>query len=186
MTIVFPTCQGTSGSQALCEGALAQTRERRKQLERCPQLSRQGGGRAVTPTIPPCCVFPTQEKKKAIQEEEERDHALQAKASLTIPLVPETEDDRRLAALLKFHTLDCAWGGRWAQGAGRREMGVFSHKWARAGQGRGWPSTSFLPFPPCPQRTRTSRNSSGRRSAAAPGSPAPQDLVTAAAKLAAF
>lgn len=126
------------------------------------------------------------EKKKAIQEEEERDHALQAKASLTIPLVPETEDDRRLAALLKFHTLDCAWGGRWAQGAGRREMGVFSHKWARAGQGRGWPSTSFLPFPPCPQRTRTSRNSSGRRSAAAPGSPAPQDLVTAAAKLAAF
>ncbi|KAI5212690.1 probable splicing factor YJU2B [Manis pentadactyla] len=46
------------------------------------------------------------EKKKAIQEEEERDQALQAKASLAIPLVPETEDDRRLAALLKFHTLD--------------------------------------------------------------------------------
>uniref|UniRef100_A0A8C8YLP7 Probable splicing factor YJU2B n=1 Tax=Prolemur simus TaxID=1328070 RepID=A0A8C8YLP7_PROSS len=46
------------------------------------------------------------EKKKAIQEEEERDQALQAKASLTIPLVPETEDDRRLAALLKFHSLD--------------------------------------------------------------------------------
>ncbi|XP_059552559.1 probable splicing factor YJU2B isoform X3 [Myotis daubentonii] len=46
------------------------------------------------------------EKKKALQEEEERDQALQAKASLAIPLVPETEDDRRLAALLKFHTLD--------------------------------------------------------------------------------
>ncbi|XP_006874373.1 PREDICTED: coiled-coil domain-containing protein 130 [Chrysochloris asiatica] len=46
------------------------------------------------------------EKKKAIKEEEERDQALQAKASLAIPLVPETEDDRRLAALLKFHTLD--------------------------------------------------------------------------------
>ncbi|XP_033710042.1 probable splicing factor YJU2B isoform X1 [Tursiops truncatus] len=46
------------------------------------------------------------EKKKAMQEEEERDQALQAKASLDIPLVPETEDDRRLAALLKFHTLD--------------------------------------------------------------------------------
>ena len=45
-----------------------------------------------------------------MQEEEERDQALQAKASLDIPLVPETEDDRRLAALLKFHTLDCAWG----------------------------------------------------------------------------
>ncbi|XP_004872492.1 coiled-coil domain-containing protein 130 [Heterocephalus glaber] len=46
------------------------------------------------------------EKKKAAQEEEERDQALQAKACLAIPLVPETEDDRRLAALLKFHTLD--------------------------------------------------------------------------------
>ncbi|XP_037361862.1 probable splicing factor YJU2B [Talpa occidentalis] len=46
------------------------------------------------------------EKKKAMLEEEERDQALQAKASLAIPLVPETEDDRRLAALLKFHTLD--------------------------------------------------------------------------------
>lgn len=46
------------------------------------------------------------EKKKAVQEKEERDQALQAKASLAIPLVPETEEDRRLAALLKFHTLD--------------------------------------------------------------------------------
>ncbi|XP_054984367.1 probable splicing factor YJU2B [Sorex araneus] len=46
------------------------------------------------------------EKKKAQQEEEQRDQALQAKASLAIPLVPETEDDRRLAALLKLHTLD--------------------------------------------------------------------------------
>lgn len=51
-----------------------------------------------------------QEKKKAQQEEEQRDQALQAKASLAIPLVPETNDDRRLATLLKFHTLDCAWG----------------------------------------------------------------------------
>ncbi|XP_077893256.1 putative splicing factor YJU2B isoform X3 [Ictidomys tridecemlineatus] len=50
-------------------------------------------------------VFP-EEKKKAIQEEEERDQALQAKASLAIPLVPESEDDRRLASLLRFHTLD--------------------------------------------------------------------------------
>lgn len=46
------------------------------------------------------------EKKKAQQEEEQRDQALQAKASLAIPLVPESDDDRRLAALLKFHTLD--------------------------------------------------------------------------------
>lgn len=42
-----------------------------------------------------------------MQEEEEKDQALQAKASLAIPLVPESEDDRRLAALLRLHTLDC-------------------------------------------------------------------------------
>ncbi|XP_032743785.1 coiled-coil domain-containing protein 130 isoform X3 [Rattus rattus] len=46
------------------------------------------------------------EKKKAMQEEEEKDQALQAKANLAIPLVPESEDDRRLAALLRLHTLD--------------------------------------------------------------------------------
>lgn len=50
------------------------------------------------------------EKKKALQEEEQRDQALQAKASLAIPLVPETEADRRLAALLRFHTPDCECG----------------------------------------------------------------------------
>lgn len=41
-----------------------------------------------------------------MQEEEEKDQALQAKANLAIPLVPESEDDRRLAALLRLHTLD--------------------------------------------------------------------------------
>lgn len=41
-----------------------------------------------------------------MQEEEEKDQALQAKASLAIPLMPESEDDRRLAALLRLHTLD--------------------------------------------------------------------------------
>lgn len=53
-----------------------------------------------------------------MQEEEEKDQALQAKASLAIPLVPESEDDRRLAALLRLHTLDCEWC-HWA----RRSLG---------------------------------------------------------------
>lgn len=123
-----------------------------------------------------------------MQEEEERDQALQAKASLAIPLVPETEDDRRLAALLKFHTLDCAWGasrqGR-GVGTGQAEMGVPGHEWAVAGQGRGQLWTSFPLFPPNPQPTRTSRNSSGQRSSAAPGSPPPRDPPPAAAKPAA-
>lgn len=36
------------------------------------------------------CHTHLQEKKKAMQEEEEKDQALQAKASLAIPLVPES------------------------------------------------------------------------------------------------
>ncbi|XP_043388637.1 coiled-coil domain-containing protein 130 isoform X2 [Chelonia mydas] len=47
------------------------------------------------------------EEKKILQEEEEKDLALQTKANLSIPLVQETEEDRRLAALLKYHSLDC-------------------------------------------------------------------------------
>ncbi|XP_016047749.1 probable splicing factor YJU2B [Erinaceus europaeus] len=46
------------------------------------------------------------EKKKAMQEQEERTQALQAKASLDIPLLPEAEEDRRLAALLTLHAPD--------------------------------------------------------------------------------
>lgn len=58
-----------------------------------------------------------------MQEEEEKDQALQAKANLAIPLVPESEDDRRLAALLRLHTLDCEcwlWAGRFMGGRGCR------------------------------------------------------------------
>ncbi|XP_014652385.1 PREDICTED: coiled-coil domain-containing protein 130 [Ceratotherium simum simum] len=46
------------------------------------------------------------EKKRAEQEAAERDQALQTKASLAIPLLPEADADRRLAALLTLHTLD--------------------------------------------------------------------------------
>lgn len=80
-----------------------------------------------------------QEKKRALQEAEERDQALQAKASLAIPLVPETEADRRLAALLKLHTLDCAWLG--AQGR------------AGAGQGRPRPPPPSFQRPHLPSRS---------------------------------
>ncbi|XP_067170788.1 probable splicing factor YJU2B isoform X1 [Apteryx mantelli] len=46
------------------------------------------------------------EEKKTLREEEEEAAALQAKAGLSIPLVREAEEDRRLAALLKYHSLD--------------------------------------------------------------------------------
>ncbi|NWI13433.1 CC130 protein, partial [Crypturellus soui] len=47
-----------------------------------------------------------QEEKKTLREEEEEAAALQAKAGLSIPLVPEAEEDRRLAALLKYRSPD--------------------------------------------------------------------------------
>lgn len=110
-----------------------------------------------------------QEKKRALQEAEERDQALQAKASLAIPLVPETEADRRLAALLKLHTLDCAWLGAQGRAGGRA--------------GAAPAPSALLPAPSLalPQPMRTNRDSSGRRSAAAPGSPRPRRLAPAPA-----
>ncbi|XP_074990338.1 putative splicing factor YJU2B isoform X1 [Calonectris borealis] len=46
------------------------------------------------------------EEKKTLREEEEEAAALQAKTGLSIPLVREAEEDRRLAALLKYHSPD--------------------------------------------------------------------------------
>ncbi|XP_062979133.1 probable splicing factor YJU2B [Elgaria multicarinata webbii] len=45
------------------------------------------------------------EEKKVLQEEEEKDLALQTKANLSIPLVRESDEDRHLAALLKYQSL---------------------------------------------------------------------------------
>uniref|UniRef100_A0A670KPR5 Probable splicing factor YJU2B n=1 Tax=Podarcis muralis TaxID=64176 RepID=A0A670KPR5_PODMU len=46
------------------------------------------------------------EEKKVLQEEEKKDLALQSKACLSIPLVRESDEDRHLAALLKYQSLD--------------------------------------------------------------------------------
>lgn len=77
------------------------------------------------------------EKKKALQEEEERDQALQAKASLAIPLVPETEDDRKLAALLKFHTLDS-----YEDKQKLKRTEIISRSWFSSASGPGSSSSS--------------------------------------------
>ncbi|KAE8620108.1 hypothetical protein XENTR_v10010101 [Xenopus tropicalis] len=47
------------------------------------------------------------DEKKQIKEEEERDQALLKKASLDLKLVPEKEEDKKLAALLKYRSLEC-------------------------------------------------------------------------------
>ena len=60
-----------------------------------------------------------QEEKRAQKEEEEEEAALRMKVGLSIPLLPEEEEDRRLAALLKYHSPDCgSWGGLGGWGGG--------------------------------------------------------------------
>ncbi|MGH0191470.1 UNVERIFIED_CONTAM: hypothetical protein FKN15_064364 [Acipenser sinensis] len=44
--------------------------------------------------------------RRKFREESERDGALLSKACLSIPLVKETEDDKRLASLLTLHSAD--------------------------------------------------------------------------------
>eukprot|EP00061_Rhincodon_typus_P009430 g32929.t1 len=46
------------------------------------------------------------DEKKVLKEVEEKDEALRNKASLSIPLVQESEDDKHLASLLKFQAMD--------------------------------------------------------------------------------
>ncbi|KAM4675014.1 putative splicing factor YJU2B [Discoglossus pictus] len=46
------------------------------------------------------------EEKKQIKEEEERDQVLLKKASLNLQLLPETEEDKKLASLLKYRSLE--------------------------------------------------------------------------------
>uniref|UniRef100_UPI00398E420E probable splicing factor YJU2B n=1 Tax=Pristiophorus japonicus TaxID=55135 RepID=UPI00398E420E len=46
------------------------------------------------------------DEKKVLKEAEEKDEALRNKACLSIPLVQESKDDKRLASLLKLHAVD--------------------------------------------------------------------------------
>lgn len=42
-----------------------------------------------------------------IAEEEEKDDVVRARTGLSIPLVPEREEDKKLASLLTLQTPDC-------------------------------------------------------------------------------
>lgn len=48
-----------------------------------------------------------QTEKKVIAEQEETDNAVRMRTNLSIPLLPEKEEDKRLAALLTFQAPDC-------------------------------------------------------------------------------
>ena len=48
-----------------------------------------------------------QDEKKAIKAEVDSDNALLVKSSLDIPLQKESEDDVKLAGLIKYRALQC-------------------------------------------------------------------------------
>ncbi|XP_058275142.1 probable splicing factor YJU2B [Hirundo rustica] len=65
---------------------------------------RGGGGGCLS--SPPAPLFPSRRRKKTLREEEEEAAALRARAGLSIPLLREEEEDRRLAALLTLRAPD--------------------------------------------------------------------------------
>lgn len=48
-----------------------------------------------------------QTEKKVFAEQEEKDNAVRMRTNLSIPLLPEKEEDKKLAALLTYQTPDC-------------------------------------------------------------------------------
>lgn len=54
-----------------------------------------------------CDAFELQDEKKVIFEEEEKDNAVRKRTGLSIPLLPEKEEDKKLASLLTFQSPDC-------------------------------------------------------------------------------
>lgn len=52
-------------------------------------------------------MFVLQDEKKAICEEEEQDNAMRKRMGLSISLVPEKDEDKKLASLLTFQSPDC-------------------------------------------------------------------------------
>ena len=48
-----------------------------------------------------------QTEKRVMADEEEKDNAVRKRMNLSIPLVPEKEEDKKLAALLTYTAPDC-------------------------------------------------------------------------------
>lgn len=48
-----------------------------------------------------------QDEKKVMIEEEEKDNIVRKRMNLSIPLLPEKEEDRKLASLLTLQTPEC-------------------------------------------------------------------------------
>ncbi|KAJ1134825.1 hypothetical protein NDU88_001271 [Pleurodeles waltl] len=70
------------------------------------------------------------DEKKVLKEEEEKDQALLDKASLDIPLLQESEEDRQLAALLKYRSLDS-----YEDKQKQKRTAISSRSWFASAQG---------------------------------------------------
>lgn len=84
------------------------------------------------------------EEKRAQKEEEEEEAALRMKVGLSIPLLPEEEEDRRLAALLKYHSPDS-----YEANQRQKRSQISSRSWF-CPTARGGPSNAPPPPPPTP------------------------------------
>lgn len=50
-----------------------------------------------------------QTEKKVLAEQEEKDNTVRMRTNLSIPLLPEKEEDKKLAALLTYQAPDCKY-----------------------------------------------------------------------------
>ncbi|CAN9510721.1 unnamed protein product [Ophioblennius macclurei] len=93
-------------------------------------------------------------EKKVLAEQEEKDNAVRMRTNLSIPLLPEREEDKRLASLLTYHTPDSCedkqhtkrkemWSGPWFPSSSYFSpptggaAGSLLHKLALQGKGAG-------------------------------------------------
>lgn len=60
--------------------------------------------KGLKPTV---LLFVGQTEKKVQAEQEEKDNTVRMRTNLSIPLLPEKEEDKRLATLLTYQAPDC-------------------------------------------------------------------------------
>ncbi|CAI9603340.1 unnamed protein product, partial [Staurois parvus] len=74
------------------------------------------------------------EEKKQIREEEQKDQAFLKKASLDLKLLPETEEDKRMASLLKYRSLECKhWKTPYDKRQQKKRSEISSRPWFSRG-----------------------------------------------------
>ncbi|XP_072527417.1 probable splicing factor YJU2B [Salminus brasiliensis] len=123
------------------------------------------------------------EEKKTISEEEEKDNAVRKRLGLSIPLLPEKDEDKKLASLLTFQSPDSyedrqqskrqqissrSWFGSSSAPSG----GAVGNLLQKLGQqGRDAAAAKALSYPPASPLSLVRRKSDGSGSSTASSSP---------------